>query len=126
MRNNTKKGAAQDVKFDTTAHDYGKRAAKMTKQERSDYREGGKIALSFTPVTPVLGLIAKIASKLKLGKNVGIGYGKGTKVVEELHNTPSHPLNPLSTPLTPKFTPKNPRPMDVTTWKGGRKVKTRW
>jgi hypothetical protein len=79
------KGAAQDVKFDTTAHDYGKRAAKMTKQERSDYREGGKIALSFTPVTPVVGLIAKLASKIMT--NV-------PKIAQAVKATVTKPKNP--------------------------------
>jgi len=57
---NIKKGAAQ-VKFDTTAHDYGRRAAKMTSQERTDYREGAKIAVSFLPLG---GVIAKLTAKM--------------------------------------------------------------
>ena len=57
------KGAAQ-VKFDTTAHDYGKRAVTMTPKERTNYREGLKHALSFAPITPVVGLIAKLAAKI--------------------------------------------------------------
>jgi hypothetical protein len=57
---NTKKGAAQ-VKFDTTAHDYGRKAVDMTPKERSEYREGQKIAVSFAPVG---GLVAKITSKI--------------------------------------------------------------
>jgi len=57
---NTKKGAAQ-VKFDTTAYDYGRKAVDMTPKERSEYREGQGIAVSFAPVG---GLVAKITSKI--------------------------------------------------------------
>ena len=50
--NNTKNSPLnQDVKFDTTLHNYGKRAHLMTDKERSNYREGMGIALSFTPIT---------------------------------------------------------------------------
>ena len=56
----------QDVKFDTTAHDYGKRAAKITPKERSEYRKGLGHALSFVPIGGAIGGAAKI-----LGKSFG-------------------------------------------------------
>ena len=103
---NTKKGAAQ-VKFDTTAHDYGRRAAKMTPKERSDYREGQKIAVSFAPVG---GLVAKITSKIltsmpKIAKIVKAGGGGSrpliinNKIVKSY--TPKKGTNPGSKPGRP-------------------------
>ena len=57
---NIKKGAAQ-VKFDTTAHDYGRRAAEMTPEERGEYRQGQGHAVSFLPLG---GVIAKLTAKM--------------------------------------------------------------
>jgi len=56
----------QDVKFDTTLHNYGKRAHLMTDKERSNYREGMGIALSFSPIPAAKGIsiLGRIVSKI--------------------------------------------------------------
>ena len=97
---NTKKGAAQ-VKFDTTAHDYGRRAAKMTSEERTDYREGAKIAVSFAPVG---GLVAKITSKIltsmpKIAKIVKAATPKYEHIIPKSIPKPKTPLHPATEKL---------------------------
>ena len=70
MKNNKKNSPlSQDSKFDTTAHDYGRRAHKMTAKERSDYRTGMGHALAFTPTGRALKTISKAAGIIK--SNIG-------------------------------------------------------
>jgi len=97
---NLKQGAPQ-VKFDTTAHDYGKRAAKMTPEERTEYREGAKIAVSFAPIG---GVLAKLASKImtnvpKIAKAVKATVTK-PRAIDTWANTPA---------TKTLLKPKNPR-----------------
>ena len=72
MKNNKKNSPLnQDVKFDTTLHDYGKRAVDMTPEERSDYRTGVGHALSFTPFAPALSAAGKVGGII--ARNIGGG-----------------------------------------------------
>jgi len=66
----TRSPLSQDPKFDTTAHDYGRRAHTMTAEERKNFRTGVGHALTFTPVGGVLGIAGKAAGVA--GKAAGI------------------------------------------------------
>ena len=71
MKNNKKNSPlSQDPKFDTTAHDYGRRAHTMTAEERKNFRTGVGHALTFTPAGGVLGVAGKAAGVA--GKAAGI------------------------------------------------------
>ena len=71
MKNKKNSPLNQESKFDTTAHDYGRRAHTMSPKERSDYRTGMGHALTFTPVGGVLGVAGKAAGVI--GRNIGGG-----------------------------------------------------
>jgi len=72
MKNNKKNSPLnQDPKFDTTLHDYGRRAHTMTAKERSDYRTGQKHALTFAPTGGALGVAGKAIGIIK--RNIGGG-----------------------------------------------------
>ena len=72
MKNNKKNSPLnQDPKFDTTLHDYGRRAHTMTAKERSDYRTGQKHALTFAPTGGALGVAGKAIGVIK--RNIGGG-----------------------------------------------------
>ena len=171
MKNNKKNSPLnQDPKFDTTLHDYGRRAHTMTAKERSDYRTGQKHALTFAPTGGALGVAGKAIGVIK--RNIGggafsIGQGlvrkfgtKGMKKTYDRAFTPgaSQQTGPkvktmqdftptvkgydvkvigqspkakpagmnkppgMSTPLTPKLKPTNPRGYETITLKGGRKM----
>lgn len=81
-------------KFSTTAHDYGKRAAKMSKKERSDYREGLAkglpLAAGVTPVGRVAGVAAGVVARNIGGGAHAIGQGLvrkfGTKKMKKTYD----------------------------------------
>ena len=106
-------------KFSTTAHDYGKRAAKMSKKERSDYREGLAKGLPFaagvTPVGRVAGVAAGVVKRNIGGGAHAIGQGlvrkfgtkKMKKTYDMLTNTPRQSVRKAVTPKAPKTYGKN-------------------
>ena len=71
MKNKKNSPLNQESKFDTTAHDYGRRAHTMSPKERSDYRTGMGHALTFTPVGGALGIAGKAAGIV--ARNIGGG-----------------------------------------------------
>ena len=71
MKNKNNSPLNQDVKFDTTAHDYGRRAHTMTAEERKNFRTGVGHALTFTPVGGILGVAGKAAGIV--ARNIGGG-----------------------------------------------------
>jgi len=95
MKNNKKNSPLnQDPKFDTTLHDYGRRAHTMTAKERSDYRTGQAHAITFAPTGGALGIAGKAIGVIK--RNLGggahaIGQGLvrkfGTKGMKKTYDT---------------------------------------
>ena len=71
MKNKNNSPLNQDSKFDTSLHDYGRRAHTMSPKERSDYRTGMGHALTFTPVGGALGIAGKAAGIV--ARNIGGG-----------------------------------------------------
>ena len=137
MKNNKKNSPLnQDPKFDTTLHDYGRRAHTMTAKERSDYRTGQKHALTFAPTGGALGVAGKAIGVIK--RNIGggafsIGQGLvrkfGTKGMKKTYDRvftpgasqqttrPSAPKQLTSKTVTPVAKPKTkiskPKPKKI-------------
>ena len=118
MKNNKKNSPLnQDPKFDTTLHDYGKRAHTMTAKERGDYRTGMGHALAFTPAGRALKAVSKAAGIV--GRNIGGGAhaigqglvrGFGTKGMKKTYDTftnaPKQYLGTGARKSTESITPK--------------------
>tara|TARA_R100001594_G_scaffold1973_4_gene8167 strand:+ start:867 stop:1433 length:567 start_codon:yes stop_codon:yes gene_type:complete len=118
MKNNKKNSPLnQDPKFDTTLHDYGRRAHTMTAKERSDYRTGQAHAITFAPTGGALGILGKAAGVIK--RNIGggahaIGQGLvrkfGTKGMKKTYDTftnaPKQYLGTGARKSTESITPK--------------------
>ena len=125
MKNKNNSPLNQDPKFDTTLHDYGRRAHTMTAKERSDYRTGQAHAVTFAPTGGALGIAGKAIGVIK--RNIGggahaIGQGLvrkfGTKGMKKtydmLTNAPKQLTSKTVTPVAkPKTKISKPKPKKI-------------
>jgi len=98
MRNNIRKGPAQDAKFDTTLYDFGRQAVNMTPEQRSEYRQGQKKVLETASGLAIGGFTGKLLGKFAgiMSRNIGGGLhavgqglvrGFGSKSMKKAYDT---------------------------------------